>query len=401
MDQAEEARGSCRKSKKKCRLNSSSSSENSNGGSGSSSSNDSDSTSKSGSEESGNEESGSNSSAESNLTCPVPTENETEVPLETAQTEANGNDDIEEVCNKIDEYFRNKLMNKLIVEFKAELPATETGLRDNNPNLMRIPSFMHIDIEPHDADTYTSSVDPDELSKDSEKHSTFLMQLKTTVRWRITRDVSTGELFKESNARIVRWSDGSQTFHVGAEAFDVVQHPVAGNQHQLYIRLGNYYLPQCAIKEKLTLRPKLESNFAMSHMQGLRRRACSRPLSGCVKVLKDLTTNPVLDRQRQVQEERNQLRKEKCQLLREQKNQHKPSVTPMRHCTADDSDEEMRTSYTFQQTAQELPSVSGYAGHEARRSAGGIRTNRNTKIQFAKYNTGSDAQDDSVNDKGE
>lgn len=397
MGQAQGASGSRRKGKKKCRLSSSSSSDNSTGENGSSSANDSDSSCRSGSEESG-----SSSSAESKLTYPVAAETEALVPLETVQNEANGSDDTEEMCNKIDEYFRNKLMNKLIVEFKVELPAIKTGLSDNNPNLLRIPSFMHIDIEPYDADTYTSSVDPDELSNDPEKHSSFLMQLKTTMRWRISRDVSTGVLFKESNARFVRWSDGSQTFHVGAEAFDVVQHPVSGNQHQLYIRLGNYYLPQCAIKEKLTLRPKLESNFAMSHMKGLRRRAFCRPLSGCVKVLMDLTTNPVLDRERQAQEERNQLRKEKCQLLREQKNQHKPCVTPMRHCTADDSDEEMRTSSTFQETAQfqDLPAVSG-AGHEAKRSAGGIRTNRNTNIKFAKYNTGSDPEDDSVNDKGE
>lgn len=389
-----------RKSKKKCRLSSSSSSSsdnNSSGTNGNSSGTDSDSSNGSRSEGNGN-----SSSAESKLPCPVTEENKAVVPLQTAQNEANESDETEEVCNKIDEYFRYKLMNKLIAEFKVELPSIETGLSDNNPNLLRIPSFMHIAIEPYEAATYTSSVDPAELSKDPERHSSFLAQLKTTMRWRISRDVSTGLLFKESNARFVRWSDGSQTFHVGAEAFDVVQHPVSGNQHQLYIRLGNYYLPQCAIKEKLTLRPKLESNFAMSHMQGLRRRAFCRPVNGCVKVLMDLTTNPVLDRERQVQEERNQLRKEKCQLLREQKNQHKPCVTPMRHCTADDSDEETRTASTNHVTAQyqDLPSLIG-AGQEAKRSAGGIRTNRNTNIKIAKYNTGSDPEDDSVNDKEE
>lgn len=210
-------------------------------------------------------------------------------------------------------------------------------------------------------------------------HAAFLTRLKTTLRWRVSLDVSTGVLFKESNARFVRWSDGSQTIHVGAEAFDVVQHPVSGNQHQLYIRLGNYYLPQCAIKEKLTLRPKLESHFGLSHMQGLHRCDTSRQLGSCVKVLMEPTTNPMLERNRKLRQERNQKRK-KCQL-----NQLKPSVTPMRHCTADDSDEEIH----YQE-----PST---ASHEVKRCVvGGIRTNRNTNIKFPKYERVSDTEDESM-----
>lgn len=302
-----------------------------------------------------------------------------------AQAQTAGLDEIEE-ASKLDEYFRQKLRNKLIVEFKAELPVIETGLRDNNPNLLRIPSFMTVEVQPYEADTYASSDELVEPNNDPKMHAAFLTRLKTTLRWRISLDASTGVLFKESNARFVRWSDGSQTFHVGAEAFDVVQHPVSGNQHQLYIRLGNYYLPQCAIKEKLTLRPKLEPNFGLSHMQGLRRRDACRPLSSCVKLLMELTTNPVLERKRKVMEERIQKRKEKCQL-----NQLKPCVTPMRHCTADDSDGEIREPAPYQETSTAL--------HEARRNAGGIRTNRNTNIKFPKYEKVSESEDESMDEK--
>lgn len=313
-------------------------------------------------------DSGSSSSAESKLA----EDTKATVELELPKAVANDFDESE-----MDEYFRDKLGNQLIVEFKAELPAIETGLRDNNPNLLRLPSFMGVDLQPYDADTYASSMEHDETNQDPKMHAAFLTRLKTSLRWRITRDESTGVLYKESNARFVRWSDGSQTIHVGAEAFDVVHIPVSGNQNQLYIRLGNYYLPQCAIKEKVSLRPKLESNFGLSHMQG--RNDTSRPLGSCVKILMEPTINPILERNRKVRQERNQMRKQS------QLNQLKPFVTPMRHCTADDSDENIHY--------QEPSTVS----HEVKRGVvGGIRTNRNTNIKFPKYERVSDSEDESL-----
>ncbi|KAH8417180.1 hypothetical protein KR222_005885, partial [Zaprionus bogoriensis] len=358
------------------RSGSSSGSSSSGSGSGSGSSSD-----------SGSEDSGSSSSASSKSARVEPVATDADKAAEQPNFPNPEDDEVDEVSTALDEYFRNKLKNKLIVAFKAELPAVQSGLK--NPNLLRIPNFMSVETQPYEAHTYANSIDPEELN-DQEIRDAFLTKLKTTVRWRESQDRVTGELYKESNARFVRWSDGSQTFHVGGEAFDVVQHPVSGSQNQLYIRLGNYYLPQCAIKEKLTLRPKLESNFGLSHVQGLRRRAFCRPLSSCVKVLMDLTTNPVLDRERKVKEERNQQRKEKCQMLREQKNQHKPCVKPMRHCTADDSDVEMQMQPI--DAYQDLASAS--ATSEVKRSSGGIRTNRNTNIKFAKYEEGSDPDDD-------
>ncbi|KAM8706044.1 hypothetical protein ACLKA7_010347 [Drosophila subpalustris] len=284
---------------------------------------------------------------------------------------------------RVDEYFRDRFKDKLTAEFKAELPTIETDLANSQPTLIRIPNFMPVELDAYEDHAYKNAMSQDDL-KDNESREAFITKLKTTVRWRESQDKATGALYKESNARFVRWSDGSQTFHVGGEAFDVIRHPVPVGQNQLYVCLGNYYQRQCSIKEKITLRPKLESNFGLSHVQGLRKRAFYKPMSNCVKMLTDLTTNPVLDRERKVKEEWAQTRKEKCQQRREQQNQRKPSVKPMRHCTADDFEGDAPMQQAFNANLDN-PSGSQSNGNS------GIRTHRNADIELTKE--GSDFED--------
>ncbi|XP_034485502.1 another transcription unit protein [Drosophila innubila] len=288
-------------------------------------------------EEDGNSSSGSGSGSESGSDSSSDDSGDASEKIaandsENAESESETED---AVAIQVAEHFREKFKDKLTAEFKAELPKIETDLTNSHPILIRVPNFMPVVLDAYEDHTYSNSIAQDDL-KDNESREAFITKLKTTVRWRVSQDKSTGALYKESNARFVRWSDGSQTFHVGGEAFDVIRHPVASCQNQLYICLGNYYQQQCSIKEKLTLRPKLESNFGLSHVQGLRKRAFYKPMSNCVKILTDLTTNPVLDRERKAKEEWAQCRKEKGQQRRDQLNQRKPVVKPMKHCTADD-----------------------------------------------------------------
>uniref|UniRef100_A0A6B2L6X5 Leo1-like protein n=1 Tax=Arcella intermedia TaxID=1963864 RepID=A0A6B2L6X5_9EUKA len=74
-------------------------------------------------------------------------------------------------------------------------------------------------IEPRPFDKATFAVEEEELQEDS------LKKLKkkiapTTIRWRYALD-SNKDLFRQSNARFVRWSDGSVHLFVGKEAFGV------------------------------------------------------------------------------------------------------------------------------------------------------------------------------------
>lgn len=49
--------------------------------------------------------------------------------------------------------------------------------------------------------------------------------MENTIRWRTVFDKE-GNAVKESNAKLVRWSDGSMSLHLGAEVFDVYKQPL-------------------------------------------------------------------------------------------------------------------------------------------------------------------------------
>lgn len=46
------------------------------------------------------------------------------------------------------------------------------------------------------------------------------LKVENTIRWQYGYDKDSN-VVKESNARLVKWSDGSMTLHVGSEIFDV------------------------------------------------------------------------------------------------------------------------------------------------------------------------------------
>lgn len=51
------------------------------------------------------------------------------------------------------------------------------------------------------------------------------LKVENTIRWKeITKQ--NGEFDKLSNARFVRWSDGSMSLHLGSEIFDVYKQPL-------------------------------------------------------------------------------------------------------------------------------------------------------------------------------
>ena len=82
---------------------------------------------------------------------------------------------------------------------------------------------MHIDPKPFDAANYEDKFEnrqdanPDALAHD------FKSYVENTVRWRYGRTAAGGVDFqrKDSNARFVRWSDGSTSLLIGMELFDV------------------------------------------------------------------------------------------------------------------------------------------------------------------------------------
>ena len=52
--------------------------------------------------------------------------------------------------------------------------------------------------------------------------------MENTIRWRVDFDAE-GNAIRESNAKLVKWSDGSLSLHLGSEIFDVYKQPLQVN----------------------------------------------------------------------------------------------------------------------------------------------------------------------------
>jgi RNA polymerase-associated protein LEO1 len=108
-------------------------------------------------------------------------------------------------------------------------------------------------------------------------------------RWKevFTED---GKMEKESNARFVKWSDGSMSLHLGSEIFDVYKQPLQGDHNHLYIRQGTGLQGQAVFRTKLTFRPHSTESFTHRKMtMSLADR--SQKTSG-IKVLSHVGMNP-------------------------------------------------------------------------------------------------------------
>ena len=67
-----------------------------------------------------------------------------------------------------------------------------------------------------------------------------LSQVENTIRWRYSQDEH-GNDIRESNARIVRWSDGSMSLYLGSEIFDICRQPLSGEFSHLFVRQGELH----------------------------------------------------------------------------------------------------------------------------------------------------------------
>ncbi|KAI9351767.1 Leo1-like protein-domain-containing protein [Zopfochytrium polystomum] len=103
---------------------------------------------------------------------------------------------------------RNEIVRDITI---ADLPRPE-----NNPFVAKLPNFLSIEPRPFDRDEFEEELRDIEELEDVEYLKTQL-KLENTIRWRYT---STEDARKDSNARLIRWSDNSFSLLVGDEMFD-------------------------------------------------------------------------------------------------------------------------------------------------------------------------------------
>lgn len=127
-----------------------------------------------------------------------------------------------------------------------------------------------------------------------------------------------GNVTRESNSRMVKWSDGSMSLHLGNEIFDVYKQTLHGDHNHLFIRQGTGLQGQAVFRTKLTFRPHSTESFTHKKMtMSLADR--SQKTSG-IKILTQVGHDPDADRLFQLKKEEEVLR----QAMRQKTAQSKP-----------------------------------------------------------------------------
>lgn len=154
---------------------------------------------------------------------------------------------------------------------EVEIPKINTDL-GRQLHFVKLPNFLSVETRPFDAATYEDEVDDDEIM-DEEGRTRLKLKVENTVRWRYARDEhgnvvydELGNQVKESNARVVRWSDGSLSLYLGNEIFDVHVMQLQGDFNHLFVRQGTGLQGQSVFKTKLTFRPHSTDSFTHRKM---------------------------------------------------------------------------------------------------------------------------------------
>ena len=164
------------------------------------------------------------------------------------------------------------------------LPRPEVG---SELYTMRLPNILSIEPRAFDPLTFEDA---------DEEQNTIMGKTDNIIRWRETE-----EGVRQSNARMVTWSDGSMTLHVGDEVLTAAPQKVEGG-NQLFTRHKGSNL-EChgLVRKKLVLQPAsikssthkaLTKRIAKNHVKG------SRMQMHTTTIVRRLPRRPGLGRRR-------------------------------------------------------------------------------------------------------
>ncbi|KAJ3347093.1 hypothetical protein HDU83_002387 [Entophlyctis luteolus] len=112
-----------------------------------------------------------------------------------------------------------------IVESLAIPKISAPGGPSTTTFLAKMPNFLSVEPTPFDKTSFARSLSKADFD-DEEK----LLRLENTIRWRY-KDARSKE--KDSNARIVKWSNGTFSLLLGSELFDCNLKPMSKDHHYL------------------------------------------------------------------------------------------------------------------------------------------------------------------------
>lgn len=87
-----------------------------------------------------------------------------------------------------------------------EMPRVKTDL-GKELHFVKLPNFLSVEPRPFDSETYEDDLLEKSETVDEEGQARVRLKVENTIRWKYEKD-SEGNLLKQSNAKIVKWSDG-------------------------------------------------------------------------------------------------------------------------------------------------------------------------------------------------
>ncbi|KJH43069.1 Leo1-like protein [Dictyocaulus viviparus] len=179
----------------------------------------------------------------------------------------------------------------------------EEAEKEMPPTIIEIPNFFSVALRPFDPQTYEEDEDDDQVDDDGRNR--LKLKAENTIRWRFAQDEA-GNIVKESNSKIVKWSDGSMSMVIGKEVFDVESVPIYGNMQHLFVRQGTSLVAQKIFDRKLIFRP--HSTDSETHRKVTMNMAERTRKSGQVRMVADVGSNPEQARREAVRREEEALR---------------------------------------------------------------------------------------------
>jgi len=163
---------------------------------------------------------------------------------------------------------RSPSLEKKIVSIDVSIANLEPPSKDNsNIYLAKLPNFLDIEPEPFDPLTY----------KGVEEEEARLRE--NVIRWRYKKDKNNNYLpdQKESNARFIKWSDGSLSLLLGDEMFEVNLHEIDSHQYVVVLHSKEGVLQtQAQLTSSMSFQPYGIKSLTHKKINSIYRRKASK-----------------------------------------------------------------------------------------------------------------------------
>jgi RNA polymerase-associated protein LEO1 len=222
-----------------------------------------------------------------------------------------------------------------------DVPLVRGNYGKEPPVLTRWPNFISVDRRPFTEDSY----DPEEdiNAVDSEGRSRLQLKVENCIRWRNKLDADgnimkneDGKEIRESNAKIVRWSDGTMTLNLGAEIYEITEHKI-DEYNQLFLRMRAGLHGNAVFKKRFAFRPL--TTDSMTHRKMTMQMAEKTNKSQKVKMLSEVGLDPESSRASLIRKEEERMRATMRREAQQRKAKERQYRTGLSHGFLEDRDD--------------------------------------------------------------